>query len=625
MPHLRLSQGADSCFDGDDFVVLSKPVKSSQEELPEAFRLSLCNGLDLYEVSVDELQHLYSTGALSSIDYVKFCLQRVQKVNASHCPGVLWGYDADDSQTNPYLECVIETNPDAVEHARILDEERRQGSVRGPLHGIPVLVKDNMATADKMQTTAGSWALLGCIVPKDAHIVHLLRQAGAVILGKANLDEWAGMRGSIYSMGYSARGGQCRNPYMLTRSPNGSSSGSAVSVSANIVPLAFGTETDCSIISPGMVSGVAGIKPTVGLTSRGGVIPISETQDSVGHYGKCVADVARGLDVIAGPDPDDKFSTQPGRRQPKSYYACLTDRYALKGARFGLPRKCFWDAAPYPQKLVAERVLDLIKQAGAEIIPVDMPCAEERLGKHGIWDWERYGESHPEISEITVSKVQTYYLMNRYLSQLKNTPIKTLEDVVRFNDDNRGSEGGHEGDLPAFPDGQILFRKCVETKGIKDKTYYAALKHIQYQCRENGIDAALKCPSGSRRRQSDGDEEVEEELLDALLFCDVKAGGIQIAAQAGYPIMTIPIGLDPDGMPVPLTLQHTAWQEDKLIKWASSIEDLLNHYDEEHSIPPSDRWGRLGRVPPTFMNHLRKNIPTDMDYHWPGRHRNHAG
>ncbi|OQU98275.1 hypothetical protein CLAIMM_04084 [Cladophialophora immunda] len=604
MAHSRLREETASSFDGDDFVVLSKRARSSQDEMPEVFRLPRCNGLDLYEVSVDELQHLYSTGALSSVDYVKFCLERVQK-------------------TNPYLECVIETNPDAVEHARASDEERKQGSVRGPLHGIPVLVKDNMATADKMQTTAGSWALLGCIVPKDAHIVHLLRQAGAIILGKANLDEWAGMRGSIYSMGYSARGGQCRNPYMLTRSPNGSSSGSAVSVSANVVPLAFGTETDCSVISPGMVSGVAAIKPTVGLTSRGGVIPISETQDSVGHYGKCVADVARGLDVIAGPDPDDKFSTQPGRRQPKSYYACLADRHALKGAKFGLPSKCFWDTAPYPQKLVAEKVLHLIKQAGAEIIPVDMPSAEERLGKHGIWDWERYGESNPEISEITVSKVQTYYLMNQYLSKLKNTPIKTLEDVVRFNDDNRGSEGGHEADLPAFPDGQILFRKCVETKGIKDKTYYAALKHIQYQCRDNGIDAALKCPSSERRPQSAGEGE-EVELLDALLFCDVKAGGIQIAAQAGYPIMTIPIGLDPDGMPVPLTLQHSAWQEDKLIKWASAIEDLLNRYNEEHAIPPSDRWSRLGRLPPTYMKHLRKNIPTDMDYHWPGRHRHHA-
>lgn len=211
--------------------------------------------------------------------------------------------------------------------------------------------------------------------------------------------------------------------------------------------------------------------------------------------------------------------------------------------------------------------------------------------------------------------------MNEYLSKLKNTPIKTLEDVVRFNDENRGSEGGHAGDLPAFPDGQRLFRKCVATKGIKDETYYAALKHIQFQCRENGIDAALQRPPEHRREESEPDDEAEGTLLDALLFCDVKAGGIQIAAQAGYPVVTIPIGLDPDGMPLPLTLQHTAWQEDKLVRWASAIEDLLRTHNEENSIPPSSRSTRVGRVPPTYMNHLRKNIPTDPDYRWPGRHR----
>ncbi|KAJ4543015.1 hypothetical protein HRR80_001930 [Exophiala dermatitidis] len=592
-----MAQPSDMGQSDAAYVLVPQPPNSMQDDLPEVFRLPLCNGQDLYEVSVDELQHLFTSGALTSEDYVQFCLDHVQK-------------------TNPYLECVIETNPEALKHARTLDGERKDGKIRGPLHGIPVFVKDNMATADRMQTTAGSWALLGCIVPKDAHIVSLLRKAGAVILGKTNLDEWAGMRGTYYSLGYSARGGQCRNPYLLNRSANGSSSGSAVAVSANIVPLAFGTETDCSVISPGMVNGVVAIKPTVGLTSRGGIIPISETQDSIGSYGRCVADAAVALDAIAGPDSDDKYSTQPDRRQPKSYCDFLTDRHALKGARFGLPIKRFWEVAPYPQRAVAEKVLQLIKEAGADIIPVDMPCAEERLDKDGVWDWERYGDDHPEISEITVSKVQTYYLMNEYLAKLKNTPIRTLEDVVQFNDDNRGSEGGHAGDLPAFPDGQRLFRKCVETKGIKDETYFAALKHIQSQCRENGIDAALRGPS------SDGTEDGQP--LDALLFCDVKAGGIQIAAQAGYPVMTMPIGLDPDGMPLPLTLQHTAWQEDKLVKWASAIEDLLKAHNEQQSTPVSSRSARLGRIPPTYKNHLRKNIPVDQDYQWPGRHREQA-
>lgn len=470
-----------------------------------------------------------------------------------------------------------------------------------------------MATADNMETTGGSWALLGCKVPKDSHIVHLLRKAGAIILGKANLDEWAGMRSHSYSCGYSARGGQCRNPYRLTRSPNGSSSGSAVAVSANLIPLAFGTETDCSIISPGAVNGVVAIKPTVGLTSRGGVIPISETQDSTGPFGRTVADCARAMDVIAGPDPDDKFSTVPERRQVTSYYDCLTDRKSLKGARFGLPIKRFWEVAPMPQRRVVEQALKLIRDAGAKIIEVDMPCAEERLPENGEWDWERYGDTKPEISEITVSVIQTCYLMDEYLSKLENTPIKTLADIVKYNDENRGSEGGHPYDIPAFPDGQPLFRQCVKTKGIKTAEYHAALKHIQFQCRENGIDSALR-----HRNKSDS----EDIKLDALLFCDVKRGGIQIAAQAGYPVLTIPVGLDPDGIPVSLVLIHTAWQDDKLIKWASAIEDLLMQHQvlrlKANRDKPLARNRRLGRIPPTYMDHRSKNIPVLRSYRYPG-------
>lgn len=464
-----------------------------------------------------------------------------------------------------------------------------------------------------METTGGSWALLGCTVPKDAHIVHLLRKAGAIPIGKANLDEWAGMRSHNYSCGYSARGGQTRNPSDLTRSPSGSSSGSAVAVSSNLVPLAFGTETDCSIIAPGAVNGVVAIKPTVGLTSRAGVIPISETQDSVGPFGRTVADCARAMDAIVGADSDDKFSTAPDRMQVESYYNCISDLRALKGAMFGLPRKHFWDAAPLPQRRVIERVLTLIKNAGAEIVDVNMPCAEERLAENGEWDWERYGDTNPETSEITVSAIQTYYLMNDYLSKLETTSIRTLEDVVAYNDNNRGSEGGHRYDIPAFPDGQPLFRKCVETKGVKTATYHAALHHITTQCRENGIDAALSHHDSATN---------QEVVLDALLFCDVKRGGIQIAAQAGYPVLTVPAGLDPDGMPVSLILIHSKWKDDKLIKWASAIEDLLVQHTQSlvdlHGSGNVSRGERLGRIPPTFRNHLRKNIPVERSYRYPG-------
>jgi amidase len=238
-------------------------------------------------------------------------------------------------------------------------------------------------------------------------------------------------------------------------------------------------------------------------------------------------------------------------------------------------------------------VLQLLKEAGAIIHEVNMPCAEERIHPDGHWDWERYGDSNPRISEITVSKVETYSLMREYLSKLKNTPMRSLEDIVSFNDQNRGSEGGHAGDLPAFIDGQDLFRKCVTTKGIKDRTYYAALHHIQTQCRENGIDAALKHPSDSTK------------TLDALLFCDIKMAGQCIAAQAGYPIIAIPIGVDPDGMPVSLTVQHSAWEEAKLVKWASAIEDLVR----EKQGP---------RVTPAYKEHLRKNVPVYYPWRYEG-------
>lgn len=221
---------------------------------------------------------------------------------------------------------------------------------------------------------------------------------------------------------------------------------------------------------------------------------------------------------------------------------------------------------------------------------------------------ERYGDTKPEISEITVSKVQTCYLMDEYLSKLSNTPIRTLADIVKYNIDNRGTEGGHPGDHPAWPDGQPLFEQCVETKGIKTPTYHAALKHITSQCREHGIDAAL----------NHTDHTGNERQLDALLFCDVKRGGIQIAAQAGYPVLTIPVGLDPDGMPVSLVLIHSAWQDDKLIKWASAIEDLLA-YQQRLAVKRNggkqvDRGQRLGRIPPTYIDHLRKNLPLDREY-----------
>ena len=582
----------------EDFVLIS-PSRTQSSDVPTPFVLPTLKGHNLFEITLSELQHLYSINAFTIKEYTQFCIDHIQR-------------------TNFYLEAVIETNPDALAIAQALDVEKAQKSSgsKSSLWGVPVLVKDSMATKDRMQTCAGSWALLGATVPKDAFIISRLRQAGAVILGKTNLDEWAGMRckGS-YSVGYSARGGQCRNPYGLSRSPEGSSSGSAVCVSSNIVPVAFGTETDTSIIGPAVVNGVVGIKPTVGLTSRAGVVPISSTQDSIGPHGRTVADAAVALDVIAAPDQDDEFTTVTGRSQPGSYVGCLTDSDALKGTKFGLPMKRFWDVAPLPQRAVVEKLLELLRAVGAEIVEVDLPCAEERLHADGHWDWARYSETHPDRSELTVCKVQTYSLMNRYLSNLSSTPMRTLEDVCRFNAENTGSEGGKPGTHPAFTTGQDLFWDCVQTKGIEDETYKQALKWIQSQTRERGIDAALHHKNSQTGR---------EETLDALLFCDIKMGGTCIAAQAGYPIVALPVGLDPEGMPVGITLVHTAWQEGCLIRWASAIEDLMSYHSDNLKLNTENisegalREFPVGRVPPKFRDHLRKNIPVDYGWSYEG-------
>jgi amidase len=355
---------------------------------------------------------------------------------------------------------VIETNPEAEEIAASLDNERAKGSVRGPLHGIPVLVKDNIATKDRMMTTAGSWALLGSEVPRDAYVISKLREAGAVILGHANMGEWASVRSKLYSTGYSPRKGQVRNPFNLRKSPFGSSSGSAAAVSANIVPLSIGTETDTSIIGPAGINGVVGIKPTVGLTSRSGVIPISENMDSVGSFGRTVADAAFGLNAIVGEDARDHFTESLSRQQATDYSQFLAGKEVLKGARFGLPIKRCWELAPPHCKKVAERVFDVMRDAGAEIVDVDFPSVEERIGAEGAWNWE-HGE--PAKSEWTVVKTDAYNGINRYLRELSNTPIKTVEDVILYNQCNEGSEGSLPGKVPAFPSGQACLPLAVSS------------------------------------------------------------------------------------------------------------------------------------------------------------------
>lgn len=524
----------------------------------------LC-GWDVFELTVCDLQQHFSRRHFSSIEYVAHCIDYIRVIN-------------------PYLEAVIEINPDALSIAERLDKDRARGKPHGPLHGVPVLIKDNIATKDSTHTTAGSWALLGSIVPKDAFVISRLRAAGAVVLGHANMSEWACLRSKNYSEGYSARGGQSRNPYDLRMVPHGSSSGSAVAVAANLVPLALGTETDSSIIGPASINAVVGIKPTVGLTSRSGVIPISENMDTVGPFGRTVADAVALLDAIVGRDDEDRFTLIPERRQPKAYINYLTTKEVLKGARFGLVVKRCWELAPARCKIVVSKLLESIKQAGADIVEVDFPSIEERVAPSGDWDWN-FGE--PSKREATVANVDAYNGINAYLTGLVDSPVRSVEEIIQYNEKNTGTEGGIPGTTTAFPDGQPGLHAVVECQGLHDKTYHAALKHIRSQTRENGIDSALSYTDPGTGEKAE---------LDALLFCDRRGIGQEYAAQAGYPIICIPVGLDDEGLPVSLSLQHSAWREAELVKWASAIEDLWNR---------KSGW----RPTPGFRNLQAKNIP----------------
>ncbi|OCL12004.1 glutamyl-tRNA amidotransferase subunit A [Glonium stellatum] len=537
---------------------------------PGLFPMPQCHGIALEEASIDQLQDAMGNGLLTSQDIVGCYIQRIRQVDK-------------------YINSILELNPDCMDIAAAVDAERNAGIVRGPLHGIPFIVKDNIATKDRMETTAGSWALLGSIVPRDAFVIAQLRRAGAVLLGKATLSEWAeDMRSNNYSEGYSGRGGQARSPYNLTLNPGGSSSGSAAAVAANVVAFALGTETDGSVINPAERNAVVGIKPTVGLTSRAGVIPESAHQDTVGVFGRTVRDAVYALDAIYGVDPKDNYTfAQEGKTPAGGFTQFSNNKLVLKDAKFGIPWSSFWVYADPEQQSKLLSLISLIRDAGASIIN-----NTELEGYHTIvspsgWNWD-YGSSRgfPNESEYTVIKVDFYNNIRAYLSELSNTQIRSLEDIVAYNYANDGTEGGNPWPLgiPAFYSGQDGFLASLETKGIMDDTYYQALSFCQRSTRENGIDAALRY-GGSQ--------------LDALLVPPDVAQTYQIAAQAGYPMITLPAGThSATGMPFGLALMGTAWSEAALVKWASAIEDLQFSCATE-----------MKRTLPNWYSYLQRNIP----------------
>ena len=442
-------------------------------------------------------------------------------------------------QQGPQLKSVLEVNPDALAIANGLDQERKQGRVRGPLHGIPVLIKDNLDTADRMQTSAGSLALLGSRPPKDSFVAQRLREAGAVILGKTNLSEWANIRSAHSTSGWSGRGGLTRNPYALDRNPCGSSSGSGAAVAASLCAVAVGTETDGSIVCPSSANGIVGIKPTLGLVSRAGVIPIAHSQDTPGPMARTVREAAILLTALAGVDPRD--SATAASQGKVADYTQFVDPNGLRGARIGVARKYFGFSDLVDQ--VMERAIGAMKHAGAQIVdPADLPS-------HGKFD----------DSELTVLLFELKADLNAYLAARGATP-KSLADIITFNDQNR------EKEMPYF--GQDLFLKAEAKSDLTSKEYTEALANNQRLSRKEGIDAvmdqnrldAIVAPTGSPAWLSD------------LANGDHTPGGSSnAAAVAGYPDITVPAGFV-FGLPVGISFFGRAWSEPTLLKIASGFE-----------------------------------------------------
>ncbi|KAJ5107329.1 hypothetical protein N7456_004004 [Penicillium angulare] len=546
-----------------DFPRLGAPGSSQ-------FPMRHCHGFKLEEASVDDIQARLTNGTFTSVQLLECYLDRI-------------------AQTQPYLNAILQHNPDAFHIAQMLDKERANGKVRGPLHGIPFIVKDNIASKDRMETTAGCWALLGSVVPRDSFVVNGMRKAGALLLGKGALSEWADMRSNNYSEGFSARGGQCRSAYNFTVNPGGSSTGPGVAVGANLIPIALGTETDGSVINPAQRNAIVGIKPTVGLTSRDGVIPESLHQDTIGTFGKSVRDAVYALDAIYGVDTRDNYTlAQQGKTPENGYTQFLSNKDALKGAVFGLPWESFWAFGDAVQIAQLEELLELIKSAGATIINgTELPHYKEIVSPDG-WNWD-YGSTrgYPNESEYSYIKVDFYNNLRDYLAELNNTDIRSVEDLVQNNIDNYGSEGGYPSIHPAFGSGQDGLVASLESKGIMNATYWDALAFCQRTTREEGIDAALKW---------------KNRTLDGLLVPPDVAQSIQIAAQAGYPVITVPAGTEQEsGMPYGLAIMNTAFSEPTLIKYASAIEDLQK--------TSGTQWQR---TLPEWRGYLERNLPVIM-------------
>ena len=498
------------------------PATSASSNQPASFELD--------EISLADLAAGLEKGKWTSARLVQLYLTRIEAVDRS----------------GPQLGSVLALNPDAASLAGQLDQERKNGHVRGPLHGIPILLKDNIETSDRTSTTAGSLALADWRAPQDAFVAARLRAAGAIVLGKTNLSEWANFRSTHSTSGWSGRGGQTKNPYALDRNPSGSSSGSGAATAGSLCAAAIGSETDGSVTAPSCINGLAGIKPTVGLVSRSGIIPISVSQDTAGPMARTVRDIAILLSAMTGVDAQDPATAaSQGKSAPD--YTRFLDPNGLRGARLGIARKFFENNAPMDAFL--NGCIDALKKAGAEVIdPAD-------LATHGQLD----------APEQQVLLYEFKDGINRYLSRLPSgSPARTLEDLIAFNEKNRARE------MPFF--GQELFIQAQAKGPLSEAAYIKARADCVRLSRQDGIDALLA-----------------KYKLDAIVTLtsgpaclidhidgDTDTGGCTTpAAVAGYPHITVPAGLY-RGLPIGLSFFSTAWSEPTLFKLAYGWEQQMN-------------------------------------------------
>ena len=485
----------------------------------------------LSEVSISDLQAQLASGKATSRGLCQQYLARIAAID----------------KAGPALNAIIELNPDALSIADGLDKERKAGKLRGPMHGIPVLIKDNIDTGDKMQTTAGALAMVGHHATQDAHVAKQLRAGGAIILGKTNLSEWANFRSTHSASGWSSRGGQTHNPHVLDRTPSGSSAGSGAAAAASLCAAAVGTETNGSIVSPASVNGLVGLKPTVGLVSRTGIIPISATQDTAGPMARCVRDAAVLLGALAGPDPADVITVSANNPAQAADYTRLLRPNALKGQKLGV-EKGHLASQTVGGELLRKAVADL-KAQGATVVEVDVRAATQPIGE----------------AEFDVLLYEFKDGVNKYLANTK-APMKTLADVIAFNKANAARA------MPFFQ--QEILEQAEKTDGLGSEKYKAALRKVVDSSRA-ALDTALKTDGGLAGIVA---------ITTGPAACidlvngeyNTGPGYASAAAMAGYPHLTLPMGYV-HGLPIGLSFVGAPYKEAELLALGYAYEQATKH------------------------------------------------